>query len=142
MTFHHFSKQVCFYVTIILSDNKRKGDEGLDNPSAKTKKLEKRKCTDLIVMGLPWRATDSEMRRHFEEYGPLVLCSVKRDPKSGDSRGFGFIRFQDYDAQVMCLANRHFIEGRWCDVKIPNSRVSGNTISYFTCHLLNMCINV
>lgn len=81
-------------------------------------------------MGLPWRATDSEMRRHFEEYGPLVLCSVKRDPKSGDSRGFGFIRFQDYDAQVMCLANRHFIEGRWCDVKIPNSRVSENTIEY------------
>lgn len=75
-------------------------------------------------MGLPWRTTDAEMRRHFEEYGPLVLCSVKRDPKSGDSRGFGFIRFQDYDAQVMCLANRHFIEGRWCDVKIPNSRVS------------------
>lgn len=93
--------------------------------SAKEKKRwDKRRCTDLIVLGVPWRTTDEEMRRHFETYGPLVLCTIKRDPKSGESRGYGFIRFQEYDAQVMCVSNRHFIDGRWCDVKIPNSRVS------------------
>lgn len=108
----------------LFLDNKRKGDVGLDNPASKTKKLDK--CTDLIVMGLPWRTTEEEMRTHFESYGPLVLCSIKRDPKNGRSRGYGFIRFQEYAAQVMCLSNRHFIDGRWCDVKIPDSRVSGD----------------
>ena len=111
------------HVFFLLLDNKRKGDVGLDNPASKTKKLDK--CTDLIVMGLPWRTTEEEMRTHFESYGPLVLCTIKRDPKNGRSRGYGFIRFQEYGAQVMCLANRHFIDGRWCDVKIPDSRVSG-----------------
>lgn len=115
-------------------DNKRKGDVGLDNPASKTKKLDK--CTDLIVMGLPWRTTEEEMRTHFESYGPLVLCSIKRDPKNGRSRGYGFIRFQEYAAQVMCLSNRHFIDGRWCDVKIPDSRVSGDVV----CAGLNMVI--
>ena len=46
------------------------------------------------------------------------------DPWSGKSKGFGFIRFSDIDAQVNCLAQqRHMIDGRWCEVNIPNSNV-------------------
>ena len=52
------------------------------------------------------------------------MFQVKRDPTTNQSRGYGFIRFRDYDAQVMCLAERHFIDSRWCDVRIPMSKVS------------------
>lgn len=48
---------------------------------------------------------------------------MKKDPKTSHSKGFGFIRFADYDAQVKCMAQRHHIDGRWCDVRIPNSKV-------------------
>ena len=49
---------------------------------------------------------------------------MKKDLKSGQSKGFGFIRFATYEAQMRVLAQRHMIDGRWCDVKIPNSKVS------------------
>ena len=60
-------------------------------------------------------------------YFPCVnLCipQVKKDPKSGQSKGFGFVRFADYESQVKCMNQRHMIDGRWCDVRIPNSKVN------------------
>ena len=54
----------------------------------------------------------------------FLLCEqVKKDPKTGQSKGFGFIRFSDYEAQLKCMSQRHMIDGRWCDVRIPNSKV-------------------
>lgn len=49
---------------------------------------------------------------------------VKKDVKTGQSKGFGFIRFGSYESQMRVLAQRHMIDGRWCDVKIPNSKVN------------------
>lgn len=53
------------------------------------------------------------------------LCSlqVKRDAKTGNSKGFGFVRFTDYETQTKVIAQRHMIDGRWCDCKLPNSKV-------------------
>lgn len=39
--------------------------------------------------------------------------------------GFGFIRFQDMEAQNKACLVRHEIGGRWCDVKIPDSQERG-----------------
>lgn len=50
------------------------------------------------------------------------MAQVKKDSKSGQSKGFGFIRFGSHEAQIRVLAQRHMIEGRWCEVKIPNSK--------------------
>lgn len=51
------------------------------------------------------------------------IFKVKKDLKSGQSKGFGFIRFAEFEAQKHCLSQRHLIDGRWCDVKIPSSKV-------------------
>ena len=51
-----------------------------------------------------------------------TLFQVKKDIKTGQSKGFGFIRFNNYESQMRVLAQRHMIDGRWCDVKIPNSK--------------------
>ena len=53
----------------------------------------------------------------------LYYLQVKKDIKTGQSKGFGFVRFNDYDSQIKCLSQRHMIDGRWCDVRIPNSKV-------------------
>jgi len=54
------------------------------------------------------------------------MAQVKKDAKTGQSKGFGFIRFANYDSQVRVLSQRHLIDGRWCDVKIPNSKAGGS----------------
>ena len=52
------------------------------------------------------------------------MLQVKKDLKTGQSKGFGFIRFGRYESQQRVLAQRHNIDGRACDVKIPNSKVN------------------
>lgn len=92
-------------------------------PKAKTKRMEtKQKCSDLIVLGLPWKTSEQQLREYFETYGEVLMAQVKKDPKSGQSKGFGFIRFANFESQMRVLSQRHMIDGRWCDVKIPNSK--------------------
>lgn len=82
----------------------------------------KLKCTDLIVLGLPFKTTEQSLREYFETFGEVLMAQVKKDPKTQQSKGFGFIRFASHEAQIRVLAQRHMIEGRWCEVKIPNSK--------------------
>lgn len=106
-----------------MIENKRKSDDSLENTTAKTKRMETRlKCTDLIVLGLPWKTTEQSLREYFESFGEVLMAQVKKDTKSGQSKGFGFIRFGSHEAQIRVLAQRHMIEGRWCEVKVPNSK--------------------
>jgi len=60
-----------------------------------------------------------------------LICAlqVKRDIRTKQSKGFGFVRFAEYESQVKALSQHHLIEGRWCDIRIPNSQVS----QFFTC---------
>lgn len=58
------------------ADNKRKGDDGLENPTAKTKRLDKQKCSDLIVLGLPWKSTEEDLRNYFSQFGELLMVQV------------------------------------------------------------------
>lgn len=54
----------------------------------------------------------------------LFILKVKRDAKTGNSKGFGFVRFTEYEAQEKVISQRHMIDGRWCDCKLPNSKVN------------------
>ncbi|XP_063989203.1 heterogeneous nuclear ribonucleoprotein D-like-B isoform X2 [Diachasmimorpha longicaudata] len=111
------------YYCVFPKENKRKSDDNLENSTAKTKRMEtKLRCTDLIVLGLPWKTTEQNLREYFETFGEVLMAQVKKDAKSGQSKGFGFIRFGSYESQLRCLAQRHMIDGRWCDVKVPNSK--------------------
>nr|XP_006821189.1 PREDICTED: TAR DNA-binding protein 43-like [Saccoglossus kowalevskii] len=112
---------VC-YLGVFPKDNKRKPEETLETPVGKTRRVEKQKCTDLIVLGLPWKTTEEELKEYFSDFGELLMSQVKKDPKTGNSKGFGFVRFKDYETQLKVMSQRHNIDGRWCDVKIPFSK--------------------
>ncbi|KAK7093643.1 TAR DNA-binding protein 43-like [Littorina saxatilis] len=86
------------------------------------KSSSRQKCSDLIVLGLPWKSTEDDLRNYFSQFGDLLMVQVKKDPKTGQSKGFGFVRFAEYESQMKCMAQRHMIDGRWCDVRIPNSK--------------------
>ncbi|PAA69925.1 hypothetical protein BOX15_Mlig000993g2, partial [Macrostomum lignano] len=111
------------YVCTFPKDNKRKVEhDEMDNLSSKPKKADRKKCTDLIVLGLPYKITEEDLREYFGKFGELVMTQVKRDQK-GSSKGYGFIRFAEYESQMECLScPRHQIEGRWCEVKVPISQ--------------------
>ncbi|KAI8426651.1 hypothetical protein MSG28_005420 [Choristoneura fumiferana] len=83
------------------------------------------RCSDLIVLGLPWKTGEDAVREYFAAFGELLMVQVKRDTATGLSKGFGFIKFAEYGAQLRALGRRHLIDGRWCDVRVPNSKEGG-----------------
>ncbi len=66
------------YVTVMPKADKRKSDELLatENSVAKNKRLERSKCSDLIVLGLPWKTTEPELRKYFEGFGEVLMAQV------------------------------------------------------------------
>ncbi|GAA50476.1 TAR DNA-binding protein 43 [Clonorchis sinensis] len=114
------------FYCVFPKDKKRKGDEDTEDTKQKVKCLEGRKCTDLIVLNLAWQTDETKLRNYFSQFGDLVMVQIKKDPDTGKSRGYGFVRFSDYSGQAMCLAERHMIDGRLCDVRIPLSKQEGD----------------
>ncbi|XP_043914254.1 TAR DNA-binding protein 43-like isoform X2 [Protopterus annectens] len=107
-------------------DNKRKMDENDASSAASSAVKVKRavqKTSDLIVLGLPWKTTEQDLKDYFSTFGEVIMVQVKRDAKSGNSKGFGFVRFTEFESQVKAISQRHMIDGRWCDCKLPNSKM-------------------
>jgi len=51
----------------------------------------------LGVFNLGRRTTEDEFRRIFERYGRLEKCTLVYDQKRDESRGFGFVTFEDIE---------------------------------------------
>ena len=62
-----------FYLHVNI-DSKRKAEDTEINNS-KSRKIDQ-KCVDLIVLGIPWKSTEEEVKRYFEKYGKLEMCEV------------------------------------------------------------------
>jgi len=121
------------YVVVYPKDNKRKGEEGeggeMETDGPKTKRLNAKPkqvvtTTDLIVRNLPYTLEEEGLRAYFETFGELVMVQLKKDLE-GKSRGFGFIRYKSLEDQGRCFSERHYIEGRSVEVKLPQSKSAG-----------------
>jgi len=56
---------------------KRKADGTVETgPLSKAVCFEK-KCTDLIVLGLPFKSTEDDLKQYFCQYGELILVQVQ-----------------------------------------------------------------
>jgi len=113
------------YIAVYPKDNKRKGDSDIEADNPKAKRVEPKlaqRCSDLIVLGLPWKTDEDDLKSFFGQFGELVMAQVKKDAKTSQSKGYGFIRFKDLEVQQKVTSQRHCIDGRWCDVRIPNSK--------------------
>jgi len=105
-------------------DNKRKLEEDSEMEEVVNSKrpTQGHKTTDLVVLGLPWKVDERGLKDHFNRYGELAVCMIKRDG-NGKSRGFGFIRYEKYENQQKVLREKnHVVEGRNCEVKIPHQK--------------------
>ncbi|KAI1702982.1 RNA recognition motif domain-containing protein [Ditylenchus destructor] len=66
----------------------------------------------MFVGNLSPKTTDESLREHFSKYGQLSDCSVKIDPKTGLSRGFGYVGFGSKEEfERARAAQPHTIDG-------------------------------
>ncbi|XP_063770390.1 DAZ-associated protein 1 isoform X4 [Pseudophryne corroboree] len=72
----------------------------------------------LFVGGLDWSTTQETLRGYFSQYGEVVDCVIMKDKTTNQSRGFGFVKFQDPNCVGTVLASRpHTLDGRNIDPK-------------------------
>jgi len=62
---------------MFLVENKRKIDDNVENPTAKTKRLEtKLKCSDLVVLNIPYNYDEQKLKEYFGQFGELLMLQV------------------------------------------------------------------
>ncbi|XP_053558753.1 DAZ-associated protein 1 isoform X3 [Bombina bombina] len=72
----------------------------------------------LFVGGLDWSTTQETLRSYFSKYGEVVDCVIMKDKTTNQSRGFGFVKFNDPDCVDKVLASKpHSLDGRNIDPK-------------------------
>lgn len=69
---------------------------------------------NLYVTGLSTRVTEKELEEHFSREGKVTECRLVVDPRTRESRGFGFVTMETVDEAERCVKylNRSTLEGR------------------------------
>jgi RNA recognition motif-containing protein len=72
------------------------------------------KGNNLYVAGLSLRTTEAELERKFSKYGVVKDCRLVRDPRTQESRGFGFITMETIEQADDAIRglNRTELDGR------------------------------
>uniref|UniRef100_UPI00358F02AE heterogeneous nuclear ribonucleoprotein D-like n=1 Tax=Myxine glutinosa TaxID=7769 RepID=UPI00358F02AE len=72
----------------------------------------------MFVGGLSWETSKQDLRDYFCKFGVVVDCTIKVDPVSGRSRGFGFILFRSAASvdEVLALKD-HRLDSKVIDPK-------------------------
>ncbi|KAI1705207.1 RNA recognition motif domain-containing protein [Ditylenchus destructor] len=71
----------------------------------------RRRELTLYIGNLSPRTTYESLRDHFSKYGQLTQCNVKTDPKTEQSRGFGYVTFGSQEEFERARAAHHIIDG-------------------------------
>eukprot|EP01018_Ginkgo_biloba_P034294 Gb_38929 [translate_table: standard] len=69
---------------------------------------------NLYVTGLSPRITKRELEDHFSREGTVIECHLVVDPRTRESRGFGFVTMKTVEDADRCIKylNRSVVEGR------------------------------
>lgn len=81
----------------------------------------------LYVGNLPFSTTESDLRRLFEQHGPVDSVAVIMDRETGRPRGFAFVEMGDANgaaAAIQVLDGRQ-LEGRTIRVSEAQERQAG-----------------
>lgn len=68
---------------------------------------------------------DDRLRREFERFGKIVKALVRREPRSGKTRGFGYVKFASPDSVELALQHDNILKIDGNSVKITPDRSHG-----------------
>uniref|UniRef100_A0A673JN31 Heterogeneous nuclear ribonucleoprotein D0-like n=1 Tax=Sinocyclocheilus rhinocerous TaxID=307959 RepID=A0A673JN31_9TELE len=72
----------------------------------------------LFVGGLSWDTTKKDLKDYFSKFGEVVDCTLKLDPLTGRSRGFGFVLFKEAGSVEKVISQKeHKLNGKAIDPK-------------------------
>lgn len=76
----------------------------------------------IFVGGVSWETTVKDMKEYFSKFGEVLDCTLKTDPSTGRSRGFGFVLFGSRDSvdKVVMHNEGHVLQGKQIDPKRAN----------------------
>jgi len=77
----------------------------------------------VFVGGLSWQTSSNDMKNYFEKFGTVEKVTLKTDPMTGMSRGFGFILFEDKSSIDAVLAEQsHTLNGKKIGPRLAKAR--------------------
>lgn len=72
----------------------------------------------MFVGGLSWDTTKKDLKDYFSKFGDVVDCTLKLDPLTGRSRGFGFVLFKEAESvEKVITLKEHKLNGKVIDPK-------------------------
>uniref|UniRef100_A0A673C630 Heterogeneous nuclear ribonucleoprotein D0-like n=1 Tax=Sphaeramia orbicularis TaxID=375764 RepID=A0A673C630_9TELE len=72
----------------------------------------------MFVGGLSWDTTKKDLKDYFTKFGEVVDCTLKLDPMTGRSRGFGFVLFKEPESvDKVASQKEHKLNGKVIDPK-------------------------
>uniref|UniRef100_A0AAX7T3T2 RRM domain-containing protein n=1 Tax=Astatotilapia calliptera TaxID=8154 RepID=A0AAX7T3T2_ASTCA len=75
-------------------------------------------CQRMFVGGLSWDTTKKDLKDYFSKFGEVVDCTLKLDPMTGRSRGFGFVLFKEPESvDKVASQKEHKLNGKVIDPK-------------------------
>ncbi|XP_039120684.1 serine/arginine-rich splicing factor SR45a-like [Dioscorea cayenensis subsp. rotundata] len=74
---------------------------------------------NLYVTGLSTRVTSNDLEKYFNKEGKVLECHVVINPRTRESRGFGFVMMETMKDADRCVKylNRYVLEGRLIKVE-------------------------
>ncbi|XP_057675812.1 heterogeneous nuclear ribonucleoprotein D0-like isoform X1 [Corythoichthys intestinalis] len=98
------------------------GDGGLAGGEAEGARIDASKNEEdegkVFVGGLSWDTTKKDLKDYFSKFGEVIDCTLKLDPLTGRSRGFGFVLYKEATSVDKVSAQKeHKLNGKVIDPK-------------------------
>jgi len=94
-------------------ENNEKGSPRRGRSSSRERE-QNRSSDTLYISGLSSRTRQSDLEARISKYGKIITCNLITDPRTGESRGFGFIRMETEQqaTEAQFAVNRTELDGR------------------------------